>query len=365
MGIMSWVNFYSLKKYAGRVQIIDACAKVLALVFIIVTGFYFMIVKGRTEHFTGGNLFAGSKWEATHIVHSIYGGVWAYSGYQVLNYGAEDVRKIRRSLIISAIGGISFTIFIYLLTNIGYFVILTPSEVLGSNAVAGKFAEVAFGRNYYVVPIVTFIVGILMVGAQNSDVFMWSRYIFAGARRGQMPTCWALIHEESGSPRVAIIFHFLFSFAFSFLDNVQSLISYTIVSGMLQQIFAVSGLLWIRISGIPVSPGAVRFPLVFPIILWCISVCLVIVPAIDQWITTVVGVAVLCAFLIIYFILKWISPCHALIWLNYQTTVFFQKLLFCTVAKHEESYYHPSSNGNEIKKRIQKKINSLKFWKYA
>lgn len=31
--------------------------------------------------------------------------------------------------------------------------------------------------------------------------------MFAGARRGNMPTCWALINEETESPRVTVLFH--------------------------------------------------------------------------------------------------------------------------------------------------------------
>lgn len=45
-GLLTWMNFFSLSKFAARFQMIATIAKLLAVSVIIVAGFYFLIVKG-------------------------------------------------------------------------------------------------------------------------------------------------------------------------------------------------------------------------------------------------------------------------------------------------------------------------------
>uniref|UniRef100_A0A9J2Q6P7 Amino acid permease/ SLC12A domain-containing protein n=1 Tax=Ascaris lumbricoides TaxID=6252 RepID=A0A9J2Q6P7_ASCLU len=275
--LIMFVNMYSLKKYAGRIQIVIAIAKLLSVGIIIVTGFYFIIFKGRTENFTNGNFFNGTQLTPSSIVLSIYGGVWAYSGYDVLNYGAEDIKHYKRTLPIAVVGGLFLCIIIYLLTNIAYFAILSPSEMLESEAVATTFCQKTLGDFSYAMPA---IVGVLMTGTINSDVFMFSRFMFAGARRGNMPTCWALINEETESPRVTVLFH---------------------------------------------------FPLVVPMVLLVISAALVVIPCWTDWIAAVVGFGVALFWLAVYFVRKWTWPIAPLVYINDLTTRFCQLVFWCVV----------------------------------
>uniref|UniRef100_A0A915B6Y4 Amino acid permease/ SLC12A domain-containing protein n=1 Tax=Parascaris univalens TaxID=6257 RepID=A0A915B6Y4_PARUN len=327
--LIMFVNMYSLKKYAGRIQIVIAIAKLLSVGIIVVTGFYFIIFKGRIENFTNGNFFNGTQLSPSSVVLSIYGGVWAYSGYDVLNYGAEDIKHYKRTLPIAVIGGLFLCVIIYLLTNIAYFAILSPSEMLESEAVATTFCQKTLGDFSYAMPA---IVGILMTGTINSDVFMFSRFMFAGARRGNMPTCWALINEEAESPRVTVLFHSLFAICFSFIGVVDQLIQYMIVCGMLQQCFVVSAIIYIRLRKIPVHKDAIKFPLIVPMTLLVISAALVVIPCWTDWRAAVVGFGVALFWLVVYFVRKWTWPIAPLAYINDLTTRFFQLVFWCVVA---------------------------------
>ncbi|KHN84828.1 Y+L amino acid transporter 2 [Toxocara canis] len=326
--LIMFVNMYSLKKYAGRIQIVIAIAKLLSVAIIIVTGFYFITFKGSTQNFTNGNFFKGTMLTPANFVLSVYGGVWAYSGYDVLNYGAEDIKNYKRTLPIAVVGGLFLCIIIYLLTNIAYFAILTPSEMLASEAVATTFCQKTLGDFSYAMPA---IVGVLMTGTINSDVFMFSRFMFAGARRGNMPTCWALINEETESPRVTVLFHSVFAICFSFVGAVNQLIQYMIVCGMLQQCFVVSALLYIRLNRMPVHNDAITFPLIVPVVLLVISAALVVIPCWNDWMSAVVGFGVALCWLVVYFIRKWTWPIKPLVYINDVTTKFCQRVFWCVV----------------------------------
>uniref|UniRef100_A0A0N5AJM1 Amino Acid Transporter n=1 Tax=Syphacia muris TaxID=451379 RepID=A0A0N5AJM1_9BILA len=330
--LLSWTNFFSLRKYASKIQMIVASAKLLSFLPMTIN-----LRNSRTENFTNGNLFSNSDYSATSIVLSVYGGVWAYSGYDVLNYGSEDIKNfkrisclkrvsskylsISRTLPIAVVGGLLISTVIYLLTNIAYFVILTPKQMLESAAVATTFSKETLGNFYYAMPA---IVAILMMGSINSDVFMFSRYMFAGARRRKMPTFLALINEEHESPRVAVVFHItvtksinaIFAISFSFLGSTGDLINYMIVCGMLQQMFAVSALLWIKIRKIPVHPNAIKLPIILPILLLIVSASLVVIPIWRDWRAAAVGGGVVLLWLGIYFCFQWLYPIRILCWLN-------------------------------------------------
>uniref|UniRef100_A0A0M3KFA1 Solute carrier family 7 member 13 (inferred by orthology to a human protein) n=1 Tax=Anisakis simplex TaxID=6269 RepID=A0A0M3KFA1_ANISI len=217
---------------------------------------------------------------------------------------------------LAVISGLFLCIVIYVLANIAYFAILSPAEMLASEAVATTFTQKTLGDFSYAMPA---IVGVLMTGTINSDVFMFSRFMFAGARRGDMPTAWALMNEENESPRVTVLLH------------------YMIVCGMLQQCFVVSALLYIRIRKVPVHKDAIRFPLIVPITLLIISAALVIIPCWNDWVAAVVGFGVALFWLCVYFIREWTFPLKPVVYINDVTTKFCQRLFWCQVVTYEEA----------------------------
>lgn len=91
--------------------------------------------------------------------------------------------------------------------------------------------------------------------------------MFAGARKGQMPTMFALINSQHDSPRVAVLAHVrppgenvqtILSIAFSFLGDVEDLIDYLGVVNLLITAASIVALLYIRYKDIPVHPDTIR-----------------------------------------------------------------------------------------------------------
>jgi L-asparagine transporter-like permease len=49
--VMLSINMYSLKKFAGRLQIMVTLLKVVVIAIIILTGLYYLIFKGFSIHY--------------------------------------------------------------------------------------------------------------------------------------------------------------------------------------------------------------------------------------------------------------------------------------------------------------------------
>ncbi|KJH49362.1 amino acid permease [Dictyocaulus viviparus] len=284
----SLLNMFSLSRVAGRIQLLTMIVKLIAIVAIIVIGFFYMIFKGETQHFSRDFIFKGSKWSASQIVLALYQGNWAYGGYVTLNYGIEDVqvKNFKRTIPIAVLSGLFVSAFVYVMANVAYFTVLTPQQILDSSAVATTFAQKTVGSFSYAMPA---LIGILMVGSINSAIFTWSRFMLAGSRQGMMPTVWSLIHPENDSPRVAVFTHTVISMVFCLIDDIYILVNYLTVTSLTATMFSVAALVFIKCKKIPVSSNAVKFHIIWPILNLLINIALLLIPIVVEPIKSAVG----------------------------------------------------------------------------
>uniref|UniRef100_A0A183C174 AA_permease domain-containing protein n=1 Tax=Globodera pallida TaxID=36090 RepID=A0A183C174_GLOPA len=70
------------------------------------------------------------------IVLGMFASLFAYNGWDVLNFATEEIENPRRVLPIGALCGIAISGFVYVLINIAYFSVMTVDELKQSQAVA-------------------------------------------------------------------------------------------------------------------------------------------------------------------------------------------------------------------------------------
>ena len=87
---------------------------------------------GKTEHFTWDD----TESDFTRIALSFYSGLFAYNGWNYLNFVIEELQdpvgNLPRAIAISII----LVTVVYVLTNVAFYTTLSVPEVLGSEAVA-------------------------------------------------------------------------------------------------------------------------------------------------------------------------------------------------------------------------------------
>ncbi|MFH4977556.1 hypothetical protein AB6A40_004265 [Gnathostoma spinigerum] len=194
-----WLNFHSLGGFVAKFQIVATVAKLLSLALVILGGLYYLIFKGMTQHLE--NPFDGSKWNVSDLMLGMYAGLWTLAGWDVLNYGAPEIRNPKRNMPLALISGIFTVTAIYILVNLAFFVVLDSQSLKDSNAIAARFSQQAFGDFSFIVP---FLIVILLVGTMNGLMFCSSRYMYAAAKRGHLPAYLTCINERTGSPRAAV-----------------------------------------------------------------------------------------------------------------------------------------------------------------
>ncbi|CAK5010187.1 unnamed protein product [Meloidogyne enterolobii] len=86
---------------------------------------------------------ANSKWNAGDLTMGICGGLYAYSGWDILNYGTDEIDRPRRNAPLALLSGILIVFLAYFCINIAYFAVLDVETMKSSNAVAASALAVA------------------------------------------------------------------------------------------------------------------------------------------------------------------------------------------------------------------------------
>ncbi|KAF7626078.1 hypothetical protein Mgra_00009747 [Meloidogyne graminicola] len=263
-----------IRAVVARFQMVAMGAKVIASGIIVICGIIIWLTKGvQSDNFK--KPFAHSNFYPGSVALALFSGLFSYDGWDILNYGAEDVKKPRRVMPFAIIVGMSTCAALYLSMNISYFVVLSVTEVQSSNAVAMTFAEKTLGSQFkYAMP---FLVCIVLIGSLNATLFGGSRYLWASARERHFPSFISCINREHDSPRAALFVHVFLSMAFSFLGNLEELINYVAFTHWIIRSFTMLSLLSIRfgICKRPIHEKAIQFPLILPIIFLCVCLSLV------------------------------------------------------------------------------------------
>ena len=65
-----------------------------------------------------------------NLATAFYSGLWAYDGWNNLNYVTEEIINPKKNLPLSLVISIPLVTFCYLLVNISYLVVMSPSEMM-------------------------------------------------------------------------------------------------------------------------------------------------------------------------------------------------------------------------------------------
>ena len=157
----------------------------------------------------------------------------------------DPVKNLPRAIAISC----TLVTVVYVLANISFYTLLSPEEVLGSQAVAVTYAERAFGviawtipgkfvkenkisrlkvKNIYALNLFLKIVFVALstFGAVNGILLTSSRLFYAGANEGQMPEILTMIQIQRFTPTPAVLAMALLSMLYLTVSDIFALINY-------------------------------------------------------------------------------------------------------------------------------------------
>uniref|UniRef100_A0A3B4XZL1 Si:ch73-352p4.8 n=1 Tax=Seriola lalandi dorsalis TaxID=1841481 RepID=A0A3B4XZL1_SERLL len=189
--------------------------------------------------------------------------VWSlpFSFRFYLNFVTEEVINPNRNIPLAIICSMVAVTFLYVLVNVAYYTMMTPAELLLSDAVAVTFANRALQGLASVIPI---LVALSCLGALNGGFFGSPRMLFVGAREGHWPPIFSMIHIRRHTPLPAVLLLYPLVVLMLITGEIYQLINFASFSRWFFIALATLGMLIHRYR-FPLHPRPFKVPLVIAV----------------------------------------------------------------------------------------------------
>lgn len=269
-----FVNCYSVN-LGMAVQNIFTSAKMIS-VLIVISGGAWKLFQGNTQHLT--NAFDKPNPSMGAIATAFYTGLWAYDGWNNLNYVTEEIKNPSKNLPRSIMIAIPLVTLCYALINISYLAAMSPDEMIESEAVAVTFGNRILGMFAWIMPLS---VTISTFGSANGTLFAAGRLCFAASREGHLLDILSYVHVRRLTPAPGLIFHSIIAGTMVLYGTIDSLIDFFSFTAWIFYGGAMLALIVMRFTK-PNYPRPYKVPIIIPVVVLVISAYLVIGPIIDK-----------------------------------------------------------------------------------
>jgi APA family basic amino acid/polyamine antiporter len=195
--ILTGVNYIGVKQ-GSLVQTTFTILKVTAVVAIIIVAF---ALRPADPCAAGCNI--GGSLSATKFPLAVVAGLFAFGGWHMVTYAAEETRDPERTIPRALAVGVGIVTVCYIALNAAYFHVLRPDQIASSSRVAADAADAVLGRGGAAV--MSAIVVVSTFGALNGVILSGPRAYLAMARDRLLVRWAAEIHPRFRTPHRAIL----------------------------------------------------------------------------------------------------------------------------------------------------------------
>lgn len=196
--LLSAVNYRGVK-HGSVLQTVFTAGKVLAILAIIALGFAF---GGDAHARASAAASAPGTWGAEDFALALVAGLFAFGGWHMVTYNAEETHDPRRTVPRALLVGVLVVTACYVALNAVYLWLLPMDVVATSDRVAADAADAVFGRGGGAA--MSALVVFSTFGAVSGIVLAGPRVYFAMARDGLLPAWVGAVHPRYHTPHRAI-----------------------------------------------------------------------------------------------------------------------------------------------------------------
>lgn len=195
--ILLVVNYVGVES-GGRLQVVVTAVKMSLIIAVVCLGWF---GGGGSLHHLQES--AGNGKGFLGFFAAMVGALWAYDGWNNVSMVSSEIKHPQRNLPRALIFGILAVIVTYILVNIAYFYVLSPSEVAHTDQVAAGMMAKLYGPT--AARAVTVVVLISILAALNGSILSGARVPYAMARDGYFFKAIADVHPKYKTPGNSMI----------------------------------------------------------------------------------------------------------------------------------------------------------------
>ncbi|VTJ65637.1 solute carrier family 7 member 13 [Marmota monax] len=206
---------------AAWLQMVSTVLKVAILGLISLSG-VFMLVRGKKENVERfQNAFDAEFPDISQIIEAIFQGYFAFSGGETLTYIAGELKKPSKTIPKCIFTAIPLVTVLFLLVNISYLTVLTPREILSSDAVAITWTDRMIPQLTWIIP---FAISASLYSNLLFNVLDLTRVTYIAGQQGQLPLLFNTLNIHS-SPLISVLLIVALASTVIVLTNLIELIN--------------------------------------------------------------------------------------------------------------------------------------------
>jgi len=241
----------------------------------------------------------GSPFTFSQFPLAVVAGLFAFGGWHMVTYAAEETREPERTIPRALIFGVLIVTACYVALNAAYFHVLLPEQIARSTRVAADAADAVLGTGG--AAFMSAIVAVSTFGALNGVILSGPRAYLAMARDGLLVSWAAAIHPRFRTPHRAILLQGVWAVVLVSTGTYRALFTRVVYTEWIFFALMAWGLMRLRRrSGYTPAYRVWGFPIV-PIVFIVCSAFIVINQIIADAANATTGLAFVAAGLPVYF----------------------------------------------------------------
>ncbi|KAK9465249.1 amino acid permease-domain-containing protein [Lipomyces arxii] len=268
--VITGINAISTKlgTRAGDVLLV---LKIAFLIGVTLIGLFVLASGNGAANFTEGWFYRSSNSLGNYAI-ALYAGLWAFDGWDNLNYVAAEMKNASRDLPLVIHSAMPIVIVCYIAANIAYYAVLPTSELTKSSAIALEFGAKVFGRLGAIV--FTVLVAISCFGALNAITFTSARLVYVSGKDGFLPSVFGKINKRTNTPMYALMLQAGLAVVYVVVGEFNSLLTFYGVAGYVFYFMTVLGVIVLRFRQPDLERPYKTF-ILMPIMFCCVALFLI------------------------------------------------------------------------------------------
>lgn len=226
-------------KLGSTIANIFTVGKLLALLLVIIGGFFFMSPENFTTVTTESQT---TEWSG--VLSAAFPAFLAFGGYYQLAYMGADIKDPKRTLPLGMIIGMVIVIAINVLISIACVGTVGFAELAGSETPVIDAGTAIFGPAGTV--IVTIGACVAIFGALNGGIMSYPRVSYSMSQNGLMFKSFGKLHEKYNTPYVPTLFICLIALIFVWTGSFSTLLAINVFAGRILECVVCLSLLVLR-----------------------------------------------------------------------------------------------------------------------
>ncbi|EME46995.1 hypothetical protein DOTSEDRAFT_69096 [Dothistroma septosporum NZE10] len=188
-------DFFMFFKFAALLAV------TIAGILVAITGLAYH-KEALSDHWKTTSWFEGTSMSSSQWAVALYAGLWAYDGWDNTNYVVGEMKNPSRDLPKVIHTALPVVMVSYILANLAYIFVLTPTIINSSNTVAVAFGSTVLG------PLGSLLLALAVsascFGALNATTFTAGRLVYSAGKEGYIPELFGVIGFADSSQRMRL-----------------------------------------------------------------------------------------------------------------------------------------------------------------